>query len=280
MNNLQELPEEVSERASAFECPKYNSMFDDALNDLASRNQDFGELDNPMAVVKFPRKLVIGIMLAFLRHRYLNLLRIQKTHVKLSQNPRSSFSEGALSSWHEESFDYIVGACAAMKELIREMEENMVALGLPVENGTTGWKSEVAGGPRPPQWEIDGWRSVLDLAHTVDWLTNSLATGYLQYISIQEARVSNGIAKSLSKITVLTMLFIPLSTVASIFSMGGDFLPGNSKAWVYWVVSIPVLMMLACLYWREELVEGLMRKRQSLLLLLAQKGKKSDVFCA
>lgn len=280
MNNLQELPEEVSERASAFECPKYNSMFDDALNDLASRNQDVGELDNPMAVVKFPRKLVIGIMLAFLRHRYLNLLRIQKTHVKLSQNPRSSFSEGALSSWHEESFDYIVGACAAMKELIREMEENMVALGLPMENGSTGWKSGVAGGPRPPQWEIDGWRSVLDLAHTVDWLTNSLATGYLQYISIQEARVSNGIAKSLSKITVLTMLFIPLSTVASIFSMGGDFLPGNSRAWVYWVVSIPVLMMLACLYWREELVEGLMRKRQSLLLLLAQKGKKSDVFCA
>jgi len=39
-------------------------------------------------------------------------------------------------------------------------------------------------------------------------------------------------------------------------------------------------MMLAYLYWRQELVEGLMRKRQSLLLLLEQKGKKTDVFCA
>jgi hypothetical protein len=164
-----------------------------------------------------------------------------------------------------------------MKELIREMEENMVSLGLPLENGT-GSKSGGPGGP--PQWEIDGWRSVMDLAHTVDWLTNSLATGYLQYISIQEARVSNGNARSLSKITVLTMLFIPLSTVASIFSMGGDFLPGNSRAWVFWVVSIPVLMMLAYLYWRQELVDGLMRKRQSLLLLLEQRGKKTDVFCA
>jgi hypothetical protein len=281
MNNVQELPEKVSEWARVYESPQYNSIFDDALNDLASRNQDISELDNPMAVVKFPRKLVIGIMLAFLRRRYLNLLRIQKTHVKPNQNLRnnylSSFSEGALSSWQDEFFDFIVGSCAAMKELIREMEENMVSLGLPLENGT-GSKSGGPGGP--PQWEIDGWRSVMDLAHTVDWLTNSLATGYLQYISIQEARVSNGNARSLSKITVLTMLFIPLSTVASIFSMGGDFLPGNSRAWVFWVVSIPVLMMLAYLYWRQELVEGLMRKRQSLLLLLEQKGKKPDVFCA
>jgi hypothetical protein len=281
MNNVQELPEEVSEWASLYECPEYTSIFDDALNDLASRNQDASEIDNPMAVVKFPRKLVIGIMLAFLRRRYLNLLRIQKTHVKPNQNLRinylSSVSEGALSSWQDEFFDFIVGSCAAMKELIREMEENMVSLGLPMGNSNAR-NSGVAGGP--PQWEIDGWRSVLDLAHVVDVVANSLAMGYLQYISIQEARISNGNAKSLSKITVLTMLFIPLSTVASIFSMGGDFLPGNSRAWVFWVVSIPVLMMLAYLYWRQELVEGLMRKRQSLLLLLEQKGKKTDVFCA
>jgi hypothetical protein len=277
MNSLQELPEESSEWASAYECPQYISVFDDAVNDFASRNQDVCEMDNPMAVVKFPRKLVIGIMLAFVRRRYLNLLRIQKTHVKPNQTFRhnylSSFSEGALSSWHDEFFDFIVGSCAAMKELIREMEENMVSLGLPMKNETAR-NSGVAGGP--PQWEIDGWRSVLDLVHVLDGLTNALATGYLQYISIQEARISNGNAQSLSKITVLTMLFIPLSTVASIFSMSGDFLPGNPKAWVFWVVSVPVLMMLAYLYWRQELVEALMRKRQSLLLLLERRERKAE----
>jgi hypothetical protein len=280
MNALQELPEEVSKWASAYECPQYISIFDDALNKFASRNQDVGEIDNPMAVVKFPRKLLIGIMLAFLRRRYLNLLRIQKTRVKpgrtLRNNYLSSLSEGALSSWHDEFFDFIVGSCAAMKELIQETEENMVSLGLPMEDRTT-CNSGVAGGP--PQWETDGWRSVLDLAHVIDGLTNSLATGYLQYITIQEARISNGNAQSLSKITVLTMLFIPLSTVASIFSMGGDFLPGNPRAWVFWVVSIPVLMMLAYLYWRQELVEALTRKRQSLLLLLERKGKERDFSC-
>jgi CorA-like Mg2+ transporter protein len=276
MNRLQELPEEVSEWVSAYECPQYISMFDDALNEFASGNQGISEIDNPMAMVKFPRKLVIGIMLAFLRRRYLNLLRIQKTHVKPNQNLRnnylSSFSEGALSSWHDEFFDFIVGSCAAMKELIWEMEENMVSLGLPIKNRPT-WNSGVVGGL--PQWEIDGWRSVLDLSHVVDRLTNALATGYLQYITIQEARISNGNAQSLSKITVLTMLFIPLSTIAGIFSMSGDFLPGNPRAWVFWVVSIPVLMMLAYLYWRQELVEAMMRKRQSLLLLLEPRERKA-----
>jgi hypothetical protein len=278
MNDLQELPDEVSEWANAYECPQYISVFDDTLNEFASRNRDISEIGNPMAAVKFPRKLVIGIMLAFLRRRYLNLLRIQKTHVKPSQTLRnnylSSFSEGALSSWNDEFFDFTVGSCAAMKELIQEMEENAVSLGLPIKGGTPGNPCVTEG---PPQWEIDGWKSVLDFAHVVDELTNALAKGYLQYITIQEARISNGNAQSLSKITVLTMLFIPLSTVASIFSMGGDFLPGNSRAWVFWVVSIPVLMMLAYLYWRQELVEALMKKRQSLLLLLEPKGKERYV---
>ena len=159
-----------------------------------------------------------------------------------------------------------------MKELIREMEENMVSLGVPIESGAAR-NPGVAGGP--PQWEIDGWRSVMDLAHVVDRFTNALAMGYLQYITTREARISNSNAQSLSRITILTMLFIPLSTVASVFSMSGDFLPGNSRAWVFWAaVSVPVLMMLANLYWRQELVEALMRKRRRLLLLVGRRERK------
>ena len=276
INALQELPEEGSEWAKAYECPRYISIFDDMLEGFASGNQDICEIDNPMAVVEFPRKLVIGVMLAFLRRRYLNLLRIQKTHVRPNQTLRnnylSNFSEGALASWNDEFFDFIVGSCAAMKELIREMEENMVSLGLPMRDGTAR-NSVLAGGP--PQWEIDGWRSVIDLAHVVDKFANAVATGYLQWITINEALISNGNAQNLSRITVLTMLFIPLSTVASIFSMSGDFLPGSPRSWVFWAVSIPVLTILAYLYWRQELLEAFMRKRQRLLLLLRQRERKA-----
>lgn len=161
-----------------------------------------------------------------------------------------------------------------MKEIIRELEDNMVSLGLPMKNGTA-WNSGIPG--EPQQWEIDGWISVMDLAHNVDGLANVLATGYLQYITIQEARISNSNEQNLSKITVLTMLFIPLSTVSGFFSMSDDFLPGSPRAWVFWVVSIPLLILLAYLYWRQELVQALMRKRQSLLLRLEQRKRKSTL---
>ncbi|KAF2268737.1 hypothetical protein CC78DRAFT_551196 [Lojkania enalia] len=253
MELLPELPEEVSEWAYAHAHPHYKSMFDDILNLITSRCR--GDITDPMAAVEIPRKLVIGINIAFLRRRFLNLLRIQRSQFKpmgpLRHNYLSSFSESSLSTWHHQFFNFIVGSCAAMKEFCREMDENMVALGLPVsatELATADCERISA------QWEFDGWRSVQDLARAVEGLTQSLAMGYLQYITIQEARISNMNARSLSRITVLTMLFIPLSTVASIFSMSGDYLPGSAKSWVFWAVAIPILIILASIYWRQRMI--------------------------
>ncbi|KAK1751063.1 hypothetical protein QBC47DRAFT_392146 [Echria macrotheca] len=43
----------------------------------------------------------------------------------------------------------------------------------------------------------------------------------------------------------LATLFVPVSLVTAIFSIGGDFAAGESHFWVYWAVSVPV-MMLGC----------------------------------
>lgn len=82
----------------------------------------------------------------------------------------------------------------------------------------------------------------------LDETLKSIADGYMQYVAIQEAQVSNSNAQSLSRLTLLTMLFVPLSTLASIFSMSGVFLPGQTKAWMFWIVALPVIAMLAFLY--------------------------------
>jgi hypothetical protein len=106
-----------------------------------------------------------------------------------------------------------------MHELRREMDENLIALGLDAENVDA------------PKWEIYEWRSVIDLARLVQETLNTFAKGYMQYVSIEEAHVSNENAMDLSKITVLTMFSIPLSAVASISSMGEGFLPGGIESW-------------------------------------------------
>lgn len=259
---LQELPQDSSRWAAAYMRPQYISMFDDTIKILMARDyRDSSGPKEPIDAVQVPRKLVISTLIAYLRRRYLNIVNIQKSRFAPNNTLRHdylySFSEGVLSNWHDKLFDFIVGACAAIKEFSQEMEDNIIALGLNTPKGVAARTA--------PQWEIDGWKSVRDLTNVLEKMINSIATDYLQYVSMQEARVSNSNAQSLSRITVLTMLFIPLSTVASIFSMGDDFLPGKPRAWVFWVVSLPVLMILAYLYWHQQLVRIWTQRRQRIL---------------
>ena len=51
--------------------------------------------------------------------------------------------------------------------------------------------------------------------------------------SIEEARNSRLLA-------TLGTVFLPLSLVASVLSMGGDFLPGNGRFWIYFALSLPL----------------------------------------
>jgi Mg2+ and Co2+ transporter CorA len=72
-------------------------------------------------------------------------------------------------------------------------------------------------------------RDLVDSAHCSITLIESTK-------SIEEARATRLLA-------ILGTVFIPLSLVASILSMGGDFLPGNSQFWVYFVMSLPPLLL-------------------------------------
>jgi hypothetical protein len=255
--DLHELPKGPGRSAEHVFMPEYVSMFDDTLSSFEHQPR-WQDLQHAYKVVEVPRKLVLSINIAFLRRRYLNLIAIQKTKVQpqaLRSNYLSSFSTGSFSCWNDQVFNFIVGARSAMHELGREMEENLTALGLDAENVDA------------PQWEIDGWKSVIDLTRLVQETLNAFATGYMQYVSIEEAHVSNENARNLSKITVLTMFFIPLSTVASIFSMGGGFLPGGTESWVFWVVAIPVLALLSCLYWYRSLAKTFRVRSRKILPL-------------
>jgi hypothetical protein len=258
LGGIQELSSDFSTWSASYLAPEYVSMYDDIMQAYCSEHTTIESTNNPLKSVEIPRKLVMSTLLAFVRRRYLNIVNVHKGQMDanaLRHNYLYSFSNSNMSSWNNTFFDFMIGSCAAMKEFSREMAENMTALGLDAPS------------PSVPLWEIDGWKSIRDITQVVEDITNTFANNYLQYVTIQEAHVSNGSAESLSRITVLTMLFIPLSTVASIFSMGGDFLPGSTKAWVFWVVAIPVLVVLAYIYWYQKLFKMWQWKRHQLLPL-------------
>lgn len=271
LETMDELPESCSQWSPSYSSPGYTSMFDDTLQSFSSTTSPpITATHDPLSVVAFPRRLVISTLIAYIRRRYLNLVRIQNSSFKphgMRHNYLASFSKSNYSSWSGDLFDFIVGSRAAINVFAREMDDNATALALlntPSDCGAAAAAAE--------QWERDGWQSIRELTAVVEETVNAFATGYLQYVTIQEAHVSNGNAQSLARITVLTMLFIPLSTVASIFSMGGDFLPGENRAWVFWVVAIPLLAVLAWLYWYRQIMRAWRERKEAVLPLFREKS--------
>ena len=74
----------------------------------------------------------------------------------------------------------------------------------------------------------------------------SVVTGML---SVRQADLSQKETKLVSRLTVVALVFIPLSFTASIFSMGGDFLPGSSRFWVYFAAAVPMTFIVLALAW-------------------------------
>ncbi|KAF1938433.1 hypothetical protein EJ02DRAFT_473619 [Clathrospora elynae] len=233
-NNVHILPSDPSDWTEGWQRPQYNSMFDDILS---LSHCVPARAVGPKTCTEIARKLMICTFITFLRRRILNMLRLQN-------NPRIAevyvnrcdylreFGHGVLSSWHHELFGFVVNVKYIMGIVAQEAEEHVVALGL--NRPTT---IDI------PQWEQDGWITINDNCRKIIGMADSFLQSYLQFTSMQEAQAANKNALSLARITNLTMIFIPLSTVAAIFAMTDDFLPGKSKSWVFWITALPVLFV-------------------------------------
>lgn len=73
-----------------------------------------------------------------------------------------------------------------------------------------------------------------------------IVTGML---NVRQADLSMKESRLVSKLTLVALVFIPLSFTASIFSMGAEFLPGSSFFWVYFAVALPMTLLVLTLAW-------------------------------
>jgi Mg2+ and Co2+ transporter CorA len=91
-------------------------------------------------------------------------------------------------------------------------------------------------------WEAQAWRSLQNAVHVLKSRVDIIAQAYTQAVSVQESMTSNKQARQVGYLTSLATLFIPVSLIAGIFSMGGKFSAGASLFWVYWAISIPIVI--------------------------------------
>jgi hypothetical protein len=59
-------------------------------------------------------------------------------------------------------------------------------------------------------------------------------------VQIIDARQSFAETANISRLTILALVFVPLSFVSSLFSMNSENVPGSKHFWVYFAVAIPV----------------------------------------
>jgi hypothetical protein len=62
------------------------------------------------------------------------------------------------------------------------------------------------------------------------------------YLQLAKSRCAYLKTKNVSRLTVLALVFVPLSFVSNLFSMNEAFAPGGARSWLYFVVAFPVLI--------------------------------------
>lgn len=247
------LPGDASSWSRTWQRPAYMSILDDILA-LAPRTP--AHATGPKSCTDVARKLVLCHFLAFLRRRILNMLRLQANprtavpHVNRCDYLRD-FDQGVLSRWHHHVFGFVVNVKYNMGLVAGEAKEHFEVLGLNrTTTSSTHPHSTAAAAAGEMQlemqvqaWERDGWLAVQEHCTKILTMADAFLHSYLQFCSMQEAQAANRNALSLARITNLTMVFVPLGTIAAIFSMSDAFMPGESKSWVFWVTAVPVLVL-------------------------------------
>jgi len=92
------------------------------------------------------------------------------------------------------------------------------------------------------------WVYVHDKLIMWTFRSRDLVSSAIGWMSLVESRTSVEESQNTRILTILGISFLPLSLPASILSMGGDFLPGRSKFWIYIVISLVLLLTASLIF--------------------------------
>ncbi|KAJ5831261.1 uncharacterized protein N7525_009514 [Penicillium rubens] len=155
--------------------------------------------------------------------------RMSIGNMAVEMSAANLFENSWAQPWHPRDFGRLVRAKTALESVNWELYRNMDALGIFSKADTT------------EDWESDAWRSLQHVVQNLMARLDIISQAYTQAVPVRESISSNKQAQQVGYLTSLATVFIPISFVAAVFSMGGDFSAGASHFWVYWVIAVPVV---------------------------------------
>ncbi len=243
----------LSRQASLRRGPPRTSMLADLSFYIQNHAVTLPDLSHPASLRVFVEKLVANHYLALSTFLQTSVETVQW---KLSrQKDLTSFDVAAA----EELWSDVQAWERRMGEYHDDIEGAMIQLGVPL-----------VGHHQPPS-QPDGqssadtaadfqflrlrFRQVGERVHALEGAISALAglagnraAARAAELSLKEAEQARRQARSLKALTVLGVVFLPLSFAAGILSMAELFLPGGGMFWVYFGVALPLLGLVTLVY--------------------------------
>jgi hypothetical protein len=215
------------DEAAHCESPSRASMYDDLVFYHTRHHKHLSLSEQPISATTFAQKIIASeYMLVIEYNRYL------VSHLGWKLTRREGF-EDFDSKWVEKAWSDINGFHRRLDDHARRAATAGKAF---------SHKSQAR---NPVKWisTTEDFRHIekelLDMRDRSQGLQNSLIS-LASLLGNKQALVET---KSVRVLTILGMTFLPLSLVASLFSMSGHFSPGAGQFWVYFAVSIPLVFL-------------------------------------
>ncbi|KAK3297934.1 uncharacterized protein B0H64DRAFT_393421 [Chaetomium fimeti] len=246
----------------AGEAPGMKSVFDDLVRLYPS--QQYQSTADPITCTDICKQLVLSAWTARLRVLEAEVIRKQY-EMSIGPrtptfNPRTRPPPAWTHPWTDEEFGRLVRAKSVLEGTKTTLFYNLDALGV--------------GGERQmgEEWETAAWKSLQNALLTLKTRVDIMSEAYTLAVSVRESIVANAQARQVGYLTSLATLFIPVSFIAAVFSMGGDYAAGERKFYVFWAISLPIAVVASCLYLFGGFILGVLRKYS-----VTREGEKSPV---
>lgn len=122
---------------------------------------------------------------------------------------------------------------------VPEMKTNLEALGISPNFPSSNPQLSDSFDQKRDQDFVSIYDRLVNYQNWAEKLMNVMTT----HVNLMETEKSISDSKSLARLTVLGFFFVPLSFVATFFSMGGGFSAGQSRFWIYFAVAVPLTLM-------------------------------------
>ena len=203
---------------------------------------DSGPGGSPLAVTPFVRGFAISKWVAHLNHVRRCFIYMRSVlfssgdiHGSDSQDNITYHTSRLGADWQEWIFESLTRWTTDLVLYRLDAETDMRALGIEIDDpnghGLVGKR------------EAQMWRYICLSYQDLQGMFESLANSYTQVVALRETQASNVQASNVRWLTILGTLFLPVSAVAGVMSMGENYLPGKDRFWVFFAVVLPVIVI-------------------------------------